>query len=143
MKEKIVIIFIALVLGLFITTIAFYIYESTKTESQPKKEAKINVTSTPTPTPVSEKLFLTLDSPSDEALVDEKVVEVKGKTNPLNTVVISSNIDYSVLQPDSKGVFSSDVAIDQTTNIITVLSITPQGEDKKEERVVTFSQEEF
>lgn len=144
MKEKVVIIFIALVLGLFVTTIVFYIYESTKTPPKTKEETKKRTTqNTPTPTLAVEKLFLTIDEPQNEALIDKKTIQVKGKTNPKNIIIISSNVEDTSADVDSQGSFSTDLQIDSGPDTITIRAIAPNGEETTDTRLVTFSQEEF
>lgn len=141
MKEKIVIIFIALIVGLFITTIAFYLYQSTKSESAQNQNKETSFVLTPTPMP--QGLLLNIEEPKDEAVTSKRTISVKGKTNPENTIVVSSNIQDVVGTPTSEGSFSLSVDIDAGTNKIIVRAIDSQGNQVTDERIITFSQEEF
>lgn len=143
MKERIIIVFVAVVLGLVITTVGFFIYESAK--SVPEKtsipqtaQKKENTHATP-----EKKLFLTIDSPTDESVTDKRTIEVKGKTNPENIIVVSTNQDDVVAKPTSEGQFSVSVIIDAGTNKLITRSIAPTGDETTDERTVSFTTEEF
>lgn len=144
MKEKVIIIFIALIIGLFVTTIGFYLYQSTKTISE-----KVEVKKTPTPiaeiSPIQQqsKNFILIDEPNDEAVTNTRTIQVKGKTNPENTIVISSNSDESIGTASTDGSFSMSVTIDAGTNDLTIRAISPNGEEVKDERTISFSTEDF
>lgn len=148
MKEKIFITFIALILGLFITTIIFYIYESTKTKPEIKEKIVSSITpktQTPTPTPTAkiEKLFLAINEPQNETVVTKATIEIKGKTNPENSVIVSSNLEDATVNPNSSGDFSVAIALENGINMITIRALSPKGEETSETRIVTLSQEEF
>jgi len=138
MKERIVIIFIAVTLGLLATTIGFFVYENAKPNTNTQETTKKS------DEPVSNKksILLTITSPSDESVTPKRSVEVKGKTDPQNTIIISTNQEDVVATPTDLGEFSATVAIDTGVNKLTVESISPNGENTKEERTVSFSAEE-
>lgn len=140
MKERIVIIFIAVTLGLLFTTIGFFLYESSK----PAKKI--------TPTPVAEKsepilkkedITLTISEPNDEIIVSSRTVRVRGKTDPQNTVIISTNEEDEVVKPTSLGDFTATVSIDAGVNKLIIQAITPDGEKKEIIQTISFSSEEF
>lgn len=145
MKERIVIVIIAIGLGLFLTTIGFLIYQSTKfkpaktetTETQPTGTLA-GVTDAP-----KEDTGLTITEPKDEAVLDKRTVKVTGSTDPSYTVVISSNQEDVVATPDSKGKFTASVTIDAGTNELITKAIKPDGTEIKDTRVITYSTEEF
>lgn len=148
MKERLVIVFIALILGLLITTAGFFIYQSAKAlpnDKPQEKEAVAQASSpvqTPTPTPPS-GLFLTIDTPTDESLFDKRTIDIKGKTNPDNLVIISSNQEDIEAKPTSNGSFSTTIIIDAGANKIITRAISPDGNEATDERVVTYSSEDF
>lgn len=145
MKERIVIVIIAIGLGLFLTTIGFLIYQSTKfkpaetetTETQPTGTVA-GITEVP-----EEDTGLTITEPKDEAVLDKRTVKVTGSTDPSYTVVISSNQEDVVATPDSKGKFTASVTIDAGTNELITKAIKPDGTEIKDTRVITYSTEEF
>lgn len=140
MRERVIIAFIAVVLGLLITSAGFFLYESTRIVPQEKKEEQ--KVKAPKPAPES-LLFLTIDEPKDEALVTKRTIQVKGKTNKDSTIVISSNQEDVVVTPAENGQFSATLTIDAGTNKLITQAISPKGEEKIDERIVTFSTEEF
>src|SRR3989344_2997108 len=143
MRERILIVFIAGILGLLITTAGFFIYQSTKAlpSDQPKSKTKIPLTlTTPFPTQL---VALTINEPKEEAIVTNRSVAIKGKTDPQNTVIISSNQEDIVATPSKTGEFSATITIDAGINKIITQVVTPKGESFQDERVVTYTAEDF
>jgi len=138
--ERIVLAFIAALIGLLVAGILFFIYESTKNISTSPDEN--NTISTKQAEP-SSNTFLTVSKPIDESVVVSKVVEVSGKTNPDATIVILTPLDQKVVAPTSSGNFSTTVNIDSDQNIIEITAILKNGQQQKILRTVTFSTEKF
>lgn len=143
MKEKIIIIFIALGLGLIITTGIFYLYQTTKTIPKNQNDTSGKSQKVESPTPSKSSLFLSVEEPSDEAIVDRRTIQVKGKTNPDNLIIVSSNSDDIVASPASDGGFSVTINIEAQTNKIKTKVISPTGESLSDEKTVTFFTEDF
>lgn len=141
MKERIIIVFVAAALGLAITTIAFFIYQQAKV--LPGREIKPQSLIKASPTPPADKTYLIIDEPINESISNKRTVEIKGKTNPENTLIITSNQEDQVVTPTREGTFSVAATIDVGANKIIIRSITPKGEEKIVIRVVTYTTEEF
>ena len=141
-KEKVVLSFIAVVLGLLVSGVAFYLYQSTKTIPDDKIKT-ISIKPTVTPDLKTSSIFLSIDSPKDESVADKKIINVTGKTIKDAVVVVSTNIDDEVINPASNGNFSTTVNIENGQNQIEVTAIAPNGEEEKVIRTVTFSTESF
>lgn len=139
MKERIVIVFIAIALGLFVTTLIFFIYQQTKIlpKNTPKSSNTV-VKQTPADT-----ILLSIDEPKNESITDRRTIQVKGKTNPENTIIVSTNQEDVVASPTTEGQFSISVTIDTGVNKILTRVITPSGEEKTDSRIISFSTEEF
>lgn len=142
MKERLIIIFVAIIAGLFITSAGFFIYQSTK---------KINDTPTTT-TPISvtpqadqnpEGLFITVSEPKDETLTNKRTLTIKGSTNPENLIVISTNLEDVQIKPSSEGNFSATIDIDAGANEVRTRAISPSGTSVEDIRTITYSTEEF
>lgn len=139
MKERIVIIFIAVTIGLILTTFGFFLYESTKPAT----------TSTPTPTKTQktvlskDEILLVVDEPVDELVIEKRTITVKGKTDPENTLVISTNQEDAVATPTSSGSFSTTISIDTGINKLIITAITPKGAKKEIIKTISFSSEDF
>lgn len=142
MKERIVIIFIAVTLGLLATTVAFFLYESAKPTTKMAEEkgpiTKVVKTETPTDT-----ITLNVTDPKDQSLTTKRTITVKGTTNPENTLLISTNQEDVAAVPTKNGDFSVSITIDAGVNEITVTAVAPDGTSKKDIRVVSFSSDEF
>lgn len=142
MKEKLIIIFVASVLGLLVTTIAYYAYQSTKPAQDTPEQKTQTLALKPTATPLP-KVPLTIDEPKNETVVGRRTILVKGKTASENTIIISTNIADEVVQPTSDGNFSVSIEIGTGVNRIRIEAVNPAGESYAEERVVSFTTEEF
>lgn len=141
MRERIIIVFIAIAIGLLVTTLIFYLYQQTKTVPEETKiisKVEKSVSSAP-----QSNILLTVDTPLDESLSETRSVQVKGKTNPENTVIITTNQEDEIVNPSNDGAYSATVTISAGGNKIVVRSITPNGEETSLSRIVTFSTEEF
>ncbi len=139
-KEKIVLAFIAALIGLLVAGIIFYIYESTRTVSPSNIHSVIPITPQEKP---SSKIFITISKPTDESVTDSKVVEVAGKTKPDATVIILTSVDEKVIAPSAEGNFTTTINIDDGQNLIEITAISKTGQQQKIIKTVTFSTEKF
>lgn len=138
--ERVLLSLLAVVIGLLVAGIAFFLYENTRNTP----EGKTRTTSAPTPTPtLKPSIFLILDEPKDEDVVTKKIINISGKTAIGATVVVLTNNDEQVLTPTENGDFSSTTTIENGQNLIEVTAIAQTGESTSILRVVTFSTEEF
>ena len=136
--EKIVLSFIATVLGLLVAGVAFFLF-STKTTT-PQKTKVIAISQTPTPIP---SISFTLNEPKDEEVVKKKTITVSGKTRSDAVIVILTNGIENVIPPAISGNFSAEVTIANGQNIIEVIEIAADGETNSVKKTVTYSEEEF
>ncbi|MGH7246180.1 MAG: hypothetical protein ACREGI_04575 [Candidatus Levyibacteriota bacterium] len=138
--EKIVLSFIAVVVGLMVAGIAFYAYQTTKTiPNQNNKTVTIHP-ATPTPKP---SVYLFIDTPTDLSVTDSKTLKVSGKTAPDATLIISTGTSDVVITPQSTGSFSSTITIQDGENQLLLTAIAPNGEETKKTLTVTYSTENF
>ncbi len=141
MKERIVIIFIAVTLGLLATTVAFFLYESAKpAKTTNTQEVTPAVKNNLSP---ADSFLLVVTEPKDESITANRTVQIKGKTNPENTIIVSSNQDDVTLVPTSDGDFTGSIAISAGVNKIITTAINPEGDSKIDTKIVSFSAEEF
>lgn len=140
MKERVVIIFIAVTLGLIATTIGFFLYESSK----PNREisAETHTPRKPQAAPHQE-INLTVNSPKDEIVTTNRTIQVKGTTDAGNIILISTNQDDIAATPTTHGDFAATVTIDAGENKLIVTAIDPNGETKQITQTVSFSSESF
>ncbi|MDO8686730.1 MAG: hypothetical protein Q7K11_00780 [Candidatus Berkelbacteria bacterium] len=138
--EKVIFSFIAILGGILITGVAFFLYQSTKVV--PSSKTKTVSIAQPSPTPKS-SIYLTIESPKNEDVVDTKTITVSGKTIPEATIVISSGDFDQVISPARNGDFTATLTIGDGQNKIDITAIAPNGEDIKTTRIITFSTESF
>ena len=139
-KEKVVLSFIATLIGLLVAGVAFYFYESSKTIPKSLVKTIAIVSESPTPKP---SIFLTVDEPKDEDVVSKKVITLTGKTIPDAVVSIISEDYQDIITPAGNGDFSTTINITDGQNLIEITAIAPNGESAKLTKTVTFSTEEF
>lgn len=140
MKERLIIIVLAVVSGLIITTAAFFIYQNFINTSNSATSSQTNPSTSPTP--IQNDLLEVLE-PADGSLTDNRTISVKGVTSPENVVIVSTNQEDNSGKPTPDGNFSITVTIDAGANFLVVRSISPQGDEIKKEIVVTYNTEEF
>ncbi len=139
--EKIVISFIAVVIGILAAGVAFYFYQTTKTI--PDSTVK-TLTASPTNTPMPKPgIFLNIDAPKDEDVVNAKTIAIKGTTIPNATIIVSSATSDQIAQASDNGSFTTTIVGDNDQNEITITAIAPTGDEITVLRTVTVSQETF
>ncbi len=138
--EQLILSFVAVVFGLFVAGVAFFIYQSTKTVS-PNTIKTISIKQT-SPTPTS-SVPLTIDSPTDESVVTSKVVTVSGKTDPTATVIVSTDGTDTIVNPSSMGAFSLTVTVTDNENIVHILAVMPDGKETLKTLTVNYATENF
>ncbi|MBI3984572.1 MAG: hypothetical protein HY344_01325 [Candidatus Levybacteria bacterium] len=139
-QERVVLSFIMVFIGLVVAAGAFFFYQSTKDTGTQVKEAAVNITPTPQSGPT---IFLKVNEPKDESLSDRKTVKVSGKTNTEATIVILTVGGQEVVKPSLQGDFTTTITIDDGPNYIKIQAILPNGEILTEERVVSYTTEDF
>jgi len=139
-QERVILAFIAVLIGLLVAGLAFYFYQSTKT--LPGSNQIILNAPTPTPTP-RPTVYISLNKPNDEIIVTNKTLIISGKTNPNATIIIYTSSDQEAIQPSAQGDFSTTLILDSGENLIKLMSILPSGETTTIQRTVTYSTEDF
>ncbi len=140
--ERVILSFIAVVVGLVAAGGAFYLYQLTKVVPDKDKTLSLLPKVSVSPTPDKANL-LTLDSPTDEEVVNKKVITISGKTRSDAVIMVNSEDNDQVVNPASNGNFSVSLSIPDGTTIIYVTAIYPNGEEETIKRTVTFSTENF
>ncbi|MBI2621519.1 MAG: hypothetical protein HYW63_02620 [Candidatus Levybacteria bacterium] len=139
-KEKIILSASAALIGILVAVAGFFFYQSTK-KINPDEVKKIAINS-PSPTPAS-SIFITLDRPRDEEVVDERIITVSGKTIPNAKIVVQTQITEEAAIAASNGNFSTEITLEASENIIEVIAVAPNGEIAKVKRIVTYTTESF
>ena len=140
--ERVILSFIAVVVGLIAAGGAFYFYQMTKVIPEKDKAITLVPKVTISPTPDAANL-LTVDSPRDEEVTDKKTITVKGKTRNDATIIVSSEDTDEVVKPAANGNFSISIAIPNGTTLLYITALFPNGEEQTITKSVTFSTEKF
>lgn len=140
-QERVILSFIMVLVGLLVAGVAFYLYQGTKTI--PASKLKTVTVVSPTPSASPSGVYLNIDSPQDESVVDNKVLTVSGKTIPGATVVILTSSSKQVVQPSQAGDFSTTINLDDGTNLLQVTSFGTDGLSTTVVKTVTYSTEDF
>jgi len=140
-SERVILSFVAVIIGLLVAGGAFYIFQMTK-EISPTDRDAITVNTRATPTPPS-NLLLTVDSPKDEEIVTKKTITISGKTDPETTIVVSSEAEDQVVKPTRTGSYSVTHTIGDDGNLIKITAIFPNGEETSITRTVSYTTEDF
>src|SRR5438034_3357215 len=137
--EKVVLSFVAVLIGLLVAGAAFYFYESTRVISPASKHLATKTSQSPTQVPESNTpSVLAIDSPSDESVVTNKTLTVKGKTQPNATIEVTTPVDDEVTTASSAGDFSTSATLDDGTNQVSVTAIDANGQDETKILTVTY-----
>lgn len=142
--ERVILSFIAILVGLFAAGVAFYIYQSTR--SIPSQGAQPITIAKPTTavTPVEDKTsYLAVESPKDEEVFNKKTITVSGKTVAGATIIVASEDADQIVEPASNGNFTLTMTIPDGTSILKVTAVLPDGKETVVNRTVTFSTENF
>lgn len=139
-KEKVILSFVAIMIGLAVAGVGFYLYQSTKVLPQEKQESSVRVRPSPT---LSPSVLLVIDEPKDETVVDNPVIKITGKTDPEAMIVILTDSDEQVLNPTASGNFSTTVTLEKGTNVIEITAVGQDGDTNSIERTVTYTTEAF
>lgn len=142
MKERLVIIIVAVIAGLFITSAGFFIYQSTKKGNDTPLSKQSSNTNKSTDQQNS-SLFVRVSEPADESLTTKRTLVVKGTTNPDNLVIVSTNLEDVEAKPTSEGTFTVSIDIDAGANEVITRAIASNGDSAQDIKTITYSTEEF
>ena len=144
--EKIILSFVAVFVGLVAAGIAFYLYQSTKVvpndQTQPVATQITKAPATALGTTATAD-NLTIDEPSDQQVFDKKLITIKGTAVKGATIIVSTDDSDQVVQPADNGDFTLTQTIPDGTSLMEFTAIFPDGTEKKIDRTVTFSTQNF
>ena len=141
--EKVILSFVAVFVGLIAAGVAFYLYQSTKViPTDQTKPSATSVAVQPTKAPTPSDVF-TVDSPENEQVFDKKLITVKGTAVKGAIITVSTDDTDQVVQPADNGNYTLTQTIPDDTSLMEFTVIFPDGTQKKIDRTVTFSTENF
>jgi len=140
--ERVILSFVAVIIGLIAAGVAFYLYQMTKVVPDNDKTISLMPKISVSPTPDSANL-LSVDSPTDEQVFNKKTITVNGKTRKDATIIVTTEDNDQVVTPAANGNFSITQTIPGGTTLIHITAVFPNGEEQTITRTITFSTENF
>jgi hypothetical protein len=125
-------------LGLTIT----YSVWSAKKVSEPiteKPQEKIEVAPTPTSVPI----FLEIQTPENESIIDQDTIELSGKTDPQAVLAIFYEEGELIIEADENGQFKTDLELIEGANEITVFAFDEDGNEASQSMTLVYSTAEL
>lgn len=136
-KEILLAIIVGVIVGLAIT---FGIYQLRQTLFQNRTVEEIETSrqqdARPTPTPMSS---VSLQQPEQDLLTDENTVQIVGRALPDSYIVILANETEYITTADQDGDFAQQVDLEAGGNKLTIVAVTPDGEQETVIRNVVYS----
>lgn len=141
--EKVVLSFVAILIGLLVAGVSFYFYQSTKGASN-KVATPISL-KMPTPQSEAKKdaFELMITTPSDESLIAKKTIDISGKTTPNATIIITTPVDNDIASASATGTFTDNLTITDGENEIDVIAVNSNGTQVSKKITVTYSADSF
>ena len=122
-KEVIIAIIIGFSFGLVITVILHYTRQQTTTSTPNKDTSSItNIIE-----PSIQDQFLTIQSPQDGDIIDNKIVTIIGSTLPLSMLSFISPTDHITEIADENGNFTTTISVDSGPTIVSISSFDQYG----------------
>lgn len=140
-SERVILSFVAVLIGLIVAGASFYLYEH-YFKNSPVTSRTVTVKNV-SPTPDTSNDYITIDNPTDEQVVNSHSIQVNGKATKDATIIVSTPISDQVAIASADGNFSLTTTIDDDTNIMQVTAIFPDGTEQHIMRTITYSTETF
>lgn len=93
----------------------------------------------PSPSILPSSLFLTLDQPEDESLINQSKTTVSGTTLPSAQIAITYEEGEILTEADEKGNFQNEISLIGGANEITVTTFSEEGEELSKSLTVVYS----
>ncbi|HUD44811.1 MAG TPA: hypothetical protein VMR41_04670 [Patescibacteria group bacterium] len=143
-SERIILSFIAVLVGLMAAGGTYFIYQHYVKSSNKSSVLNAAVKQiTPTQTPRNSNDYLIIQNPSDEMVTDSRSLQVNGKATKDSTIIVSTPSTDQVAIASADGSFSLTTTLDDDTNILQITAIFPDGSEQKTLKTVTYSTEDF
>lgn len=140
--EKVILSFIALLIGLAAAGIAFYFYQSSSNIKQPEAEVASSSIE-PTETPTNQDSSLLITKPQDGTVIDASQITVSGSTTPDATVILRTETTEEVGISNSQGEFTMTIQLSDGVNPVNILSISKDGTQSEKTITITNTDEDF
>lgn len=148
-QERIILSFIAALVGLACAGIIFFLYQGTRSTKLnsikqvyvAKKNSKLPITSS-APLKTS-SIFLKINQPENEQVFTKANLTISGQTLPSATVAILTASSQQIVAPDAKGNFADTLVLQNGENLIQIVAVATNGQEKVENITATYSLKQF
>lgn len=94
-------------------------------------------------TPTQKALFLEIEQPENEIVVDDELLTIKGKTIAYGTVIIIWEEGEDILVADENGQFSTEINLVGGENEIEISAYDDEGNQVSQVLTITYSTAKF
>ena len=88
-------------------------------------------------------LSLEITEPTDEAIATTKEVKISGKTQKSNTVVLSTDLENTIIEASADGNFSLDLRLVEGQNTLYITSYNENGDIETKSLTVFYTGEKL
>lgn len=124
-------------LGLVITYGVWSARKALKPE--PKKAELVEVSPTPTP----QIIFLKIEKPQDESIIEEEKTILSGRSKPRSVLAIFTEEGEQILEADEEGKFETEIRLIEGANEITVIAFDEEGNEASQSMTIVYSTAEL
>jgi len=133
----------AIIIGITLGFVSMATLEARKR----KKTSSVSLSPTPTlapsPSPKATLPSLTITEPENETVSSKEKITVKGKTDPLATVVVIWEEGEDILVASDDGTFQTEIELAAGPNEIEISAYNEEGQVNKKILTVTYSTAKF
>jgi hypothetical protein len=139
--ERVILSFVAVLIGLLAAGAAFFFYQMTR--NSPQLPTNTSLTRSVTPTKTAENESLVVIKPENETIVSDDTIKIEGKTIKDALVVLISENDEQVVKASGNGSFSIETTLAEGMNNLYITAFLPDGKETKIVRTISYSDEDF
>lgn len=136
-KEIFLALFVGMSLGLMITFGIYQNRENSQTNQNSVTDTLVNKQMASSSAETQDSV-LSITTPEDNLLTNQKNLMVSGTTTPQNMVIIFLNGNEAITTSDDTGNFSKEVQLAEGANLIEVYSVNEDNQSIKKEKSVIY-----
>ena len=137
MKKEVI---LAIIIGIFVGLgITFLLYNARQALIPTNNSVTQSPEPTDEPTATPNNNLLVITQPEDQSVLTQAENKLTGSTLPNQIVVVFVNDSQEILQANDTGAFSTDIELENGSNVIRVVSVSSTGEKIEQEIEVILS----
>lgn len=138
-------VFLAIIIGVIFGLTVMLAFDTKKKDGSGRATPSPSNSSPPTAPPekMKEDIFLTVSEPDSETVSSQEKIILRGKTNPLATIVIIWEEGENILVANEDGQFETEINLSPGPNEIEISAYNENGLVTKKILTVTYSTAKF